>query len=98
MIFVILGGAMSIATTVYCVIQWKRLEPENAKHLKRPKRQAGGALTTESVDGGVQLVGVYRIRGHDNMAYAASQENVAYSPALETVPEDIVIVTRSEVT
>ena len=88
---------MSIATTVYCAIQWKRLLPENAKQLHRPNRQANGTYTTESVDG-VQLVGVYRIRGQENLAYAASQESVAYSPALETVPEDIVVVSKPEVT
>ena len=92
-----MGGGMSIGTTVYCMIQMKRLRPANAKQLKRPSRQNVRESTTESSDG-VQLVGVYRIKGQDNMAYAASHENVAYSPGLQTVPEDIVVVTRSEVT
>ena len=96
-IFVVLGGGMSIGTTIYCGVQMRRLRPANAKQLKRPSRQTGNTLTTESTNG-VQLVGIYRIKGHDNMAYASSQENVAYSPKLQTVPEDILVVTRSEVT
>ena len=88
---------MSIGTVVYCIIQWKRLQPVKAKHLKRADRQNGSTLTTESADG-VQLVGICRIKGHDNMAYASSQENVAFAQRLETVPKSVVIMTRSEVT
>ena len=51
-------------------------------------------------EGGVQLVGIYRIKGQDNPAYLSSQENVSAtrgsssSPKLETVPEEVIIITK----
>ncbi len=101
-ILLALGGSISIGTMLYCGVQWRRQKPkQHPKNLKRTKKQTDSTVSMgDTGDGGVQLVGIYRIKGHDNKAYAASSENVRASSAvkLDTVPEDVVVVSRTEVT
>ncbi len=88
LILAVLGGGISLGTMIYCTIQWNRLKPKD-RSSRRTDRQSNGSANFDTPDaGGVQLVGIYRITGHDNRAYLSSQDNLnSYTPTLGSIPE-----------